>query len=61
MTKKDFDLIADILASFKAGIPKDNLRELGEYRTLCGMFAEKLFTTNPRFNRDLFLAECEVA
>lgn len=64
MSKKDFELIANIFASNKRS-PK-GLSE-GEYRAACDerewlvyVFAARLSATNPRFDRARFLRACGV-
>ena len=52
MTRKDFEAIAKIIKDAdKAG----NIRYPG---TLAYTFADYLETTNPRFDRDRFIAAC---
>ena len=56
MTKKDYQLIAsNIKAISKWQDIKPNTALL-----IASMFAEDLETTNPRFNRELFLKACGV-
>ena len=53
MTRKDFQLIADVIAtSWHASA--DSRRELAEN------MADALAGTNPRFNRETFLTACGV-
>lgn len=53
MTRKDFELIADVIAtSWHASA--DSRRELAEN------MADALSGTNDRFNRETFLAACGV-
>ena len=54
MTKKDFELIARILASPYCAEDQIAVRAVA-YR-----FADALATTNPRFDRARFLAACGV-
>jgi len=67
MTRKDFNLIADtirLLPSFTASVhlkPVDSTRIVGDavrFDAICRRFAEALSTTNPRFNKDRFIAAC---
>ena len=51
MTKKDYELIASIVAEIK----------FGQREIVAGMFADKLAGTNERFNRSLFLKACGVS
>ena len=53
MTRKDFEMIAEVIATAWHGSE--------ETRTdLSNKMADALETTNPRFNRDLFLDACGV-
>lgn len=55
MTKKDFQLIADVII---------NSDEVADYETreaMAEMFADELAKTNERFNRSLFLKACGVS
>lgn len=57
MSKKDFELIADVLSEAQgiyASSP-ENMRENIAY-----IFADVLSETNPRFDRDRFLIACDV-
>lgn len=57
MTKKDFQMIADVLARAAGGSPDDeNMREY-----LARAFANMLADANPRFDRARFLTACKVA
>jgi hypothetical protein len=56
MTKKDYELIA---GNIKA-ISKWQDIKPATALLIASMFAEDLETTNPRFNRDLFLTACGV-
>jgi hypothetical protein len=54
MTKKDFQLIADVIR---------NADEIADEMTLSAIaenLADALSTTNPLFNRSLFLTACGV-
>lgn len=54
MTKKDFELIANAIKEITANdYPQDKADK-------AGLFARVLETTNPRFNRALFLEACGV-
>lgn len=59
MTRKDYVLIADVLASFKAGIALDDAKALNDYLTLVMMMAGELSNDNPRFDRARFTQACE--
>lgn len=63
MTRKDFNLIAEticLLPSFDLppldswGSHSDNVR----FDVIVNRFADALRTTNPRFNRERFVAAC---
>jgi hypothetical protein len=60
MTRKDYQLIADTLASFSKGIGKDDSKGWKEYATLVEMLSIQLSQDNPRFNSDVFFTACEV-
>lgn len=49
MTRKDFQLIADVLHDHK-------VKAIFTIDDLAKAFAEKLATTNPRFNEDIFIS-----
>jgi len=49
MTRKDFELIADVLYEHK-------VKAIFTVDDLAKAFAEKLDATNPRFNEDIFLS-----
>jgi len=57
MTRKDFQLIADVLTNF-------NVDNVANQRDVTAMiaeaFAKELKQTNPRFNKALFLKACSV-
>ena len=59
MTKKDFELIAEIIfrnqEQFTEGEEGNSL-----LRVMSHQFANELENTNPRFNREKFLKECGV-
>lgn len=60
MTKKDFDLIASILKgahNYEATF-NDNEKGARAIEGIAHTFAVILATTNPRFNKDLFLEGC---
>jgi hypothetical protein len=57
MSRKDFQLIADViksLPSFECSQDSDVVR----HAAIVARFAEALATTNPRFNRSRFEAAC---
>jgi len=63
MTRKDFNLIAEtirLLPSFELGtdLERGPEAEVVRFIALCNRFAEALATTNPRFNKDRFIAAC---
>ena len=49
MTRKDFELIADVLYEHK-------VKAIFTVDDLAKAFAEKLDATNPRFNEDIFIS-----
>lgn len=53
MSKKDFELIADIINNSVISNPVDKI-------DLATDFADRLAQTNPRFQKDRFLVACEV-
>ena len=53
MTRKDFQLIADVLRAHQDGGDKDYI-----IRGLATCFAIELAKTNPRFNKELFIKAC---
>jgi len=57
MTKKDYELIADILQQTKANI--DNKLSRYQYAQVCEYFADGLEDTNPLFDRERFLLACQ--
>lgn len=57
MTRKDYCLIADVLADYTQAY---NDGEDIEPRNVAHMFAAALADTNPRFDRARFLAACGV-
>jgi len=54
MTRKDFELIAGVISN------SQGLTRGGVMDTLAERLADALQTTNPRFNRALFLEACGV-
>jgi hypothetical protein len=63
MTRKDFKLIAEtirLLPSFELGteLARGPQAEIVRFAVICHRFAEALATTNPRFNKDRFIAAC---
>ena len=61
MTKKDYELIAGILSNsiYTANKFKEEQGK-GWIEHIALEFADSLTTTNPRFNRELFLKACGV-
>ena len=56
MTRKDFQLIADVLkASSTSPVNRMVINELAV------TFASELAKTNPRFNKELFIKACQKA
>ena len=60
MTRKDYQLIADVLASFSKGISLDDKKGWAEYSALCQMMSGELAKDNPRFDASRFFTACEV-
>lgn len=61
MTKKDYELIAGIISnSIYTATKFKEEQGRGWVEHIALEFAESLATTNPRFNRDLFLKACGV-
>ena len=56
MTRKDFQLIADVLRAHQDGGRNDRV-----VRGLAMSFAIELAKTNPRFNKELFIKACQKA
>jgi len=56
MTRKDYELIADLLAKVVFQRTKTN----GGYKTIVLIFANTLARENPRFNADRFTEACQV-
>jgi len=55
MTKKDYELIAEVILN------SQGLTRGGVMDTLAERMAEALADTNPRFNRSMFLKACGVS
>lgn len=53
MTRKDYELIADTIGGMTYLNETDRA-------TIAHDFADRLKDTNPRFNREMFLARCGV-
>jgi hypothetical protein len=60
MTRKDYQLIADVLASFSKGIDNNDSKQWAEYTALVQMFSGQLAKDNPRFDASRFFTACEV-
>ena len=60
MTRKDYQLVADTLASFSKGIDTNDSKGWSEYATLVEMLSVQFSKDNPRFNSDVFFTACEV-
>jgi hypothetical protein len=60
MTRKDYQMIADTLASFSKGIGQDDSKGWAEYTALVQMFSGRLAQDNPRFDASRFFTACEV-
>jgi hypothetical protein len=56
MTRKDFQLIADVIAQFT----KHEGKTMVSPALIAGELADALATTNDRFNRETFLTACGV-
>ena len=54
MTKKDFQLIADVIRA----LPYWTAEEKKTRKDLTFRFADQLAETNPRFDRDKFIRAC---
>jgi len=54
MTRKDFQLIADVLKN------ADEVADQQSIEAMAEMFADELATTNPNFDRARFLTACGV-
>lgn len=56
MSRKDFRLIAETIKL----LPSTDVNGVDSVRfdALCARFADALATTNPRFNRERFIAAC---
>jgi len=52
MTKRDFELIADAIATMPLAL------DLADRKTVACHFAKVLRATNPRFRQELFVAVC---
>jgi hypothetical protein len=60
MTKKDYELIAGAIRE-DLNCYKDLTHEAVAVRVLARRLATQLESTNPRFNRELFLTACGVS
>ncbi len=62
MTKKDFELIANVIATAPIQRPygKKSLDAYVIRETIAYSLADRLRDTNPRFDRDRFLRACGV-
>ena len=60
MTRKDYQLIADVFASFSKGIDINDKKGWAEYAKLVEMMSGELALDNPRFNASRFFTACEV-
>ena len=63
MTRKDFNLIAETIRQLPSfDLPPINSWgqhfDAVRFDALCNRFAEALATTNPRFDKDRFVAAC---
>lgn len=52
MSKKDYELIADLLRNVKVWMSSD------DFKSLVAVFAAELASTNARFNADRFRKAC---
>jgi hypothetical protein len=60
MTRKDYQMIADTLASFSKGIDQNDSKGWAEYSTLVEMLSIQLSKDNARFDSARFFTACEV-
>jgi hypothetical protein len=60
MTRKDFQLIADVISSIYKDFDCSPSEDTVSLSVIAEELATKLQDTNPRFNRDLFLTACGV-
>jgi hypothetical protein len=60
MTRKDFELIAEAIREMEDAYTGDDWTINGARSPFASKLADKLETTNPRFNRELFLKACGV-
>jgi len=58
MTRKDYQLIADVIKASNAMSPEDKAHEL--YKSLAVSLAQELQKDNPRFKPALFLKACGI-
>ena len=62
MTRKDYELIARVLAFTRTSAKSDLSPQADNmWRVACGDIADALASENPRFDRDRFLEACGVA
>lgn len=55
LTRKHFQMVADVLVDVAPYIPATR------YAEVCGRFADALQRTNPRFQRSRFMSACGVS
>lgn len=60
MTKKDYELIAKVLANAKHKILEKKLNPKQTYFYLVGAFGASLEVTNPRFDLKKFFKACDL-
>jgi hypothetical protein len=61
MTRKDFQLIADVMAQFTTALPNgEKGKVMVSPALIAGELASALATTNPNFDRARFLTACGV-
>jgi hypothetical protein len=60
VSKKDYELIARVLRFRREHLPIGRADVADQIDILANMFATELAATNPRFNRERFLAACGV-
>lgn len=57
MTRNDFEIIAEVIASVRPDLPTEDMTDHGVDLIACA-FADRLRLVNPRFNRTIFLNAC---
>lgn len=57
MTKKDFELVADVIRAQRPNLPTDDMTDHG-LDIVSAAFADRFELLNTRFNRAMFLRAC---